>query len=59
MAKMTKEEPVRMLTRADCHAAAIQARLAERVRNSREAEAAYEATLDPRQRETVGWKDTC
>jgi hypothetical protein len=44
-----KEEPARLLTRAEQHAAAIQARMVERVWKSRQAEAAYEATLDPRQ----------
>jgi hypothetical protein len=34
---------------ANRHAAAVQDRLANRVRESRKAEAEYEATLDPRQ----------
>ena len=36
-------------TPAEIHAAAVHSRMAARIRESRKAEAEYEATLDPRQ----------
>jgi len=44
-----RENPLPKLTAAEIHAAAVHSRMAARIRESRKAEAEYEATLDPRQ----------
>jgi len=50
MARPTREISVPARTPAERHAAACQARMAERIRDARARAEAYEATLDPRQR---------